>query len=253
MEIILFKNNKAAIRTGEPETLSCSRTGILKIGDTDISVKVGEHTDIPKLPDMEACDAIFITPNQRFWNLKISVREGVIVPENILLEDMMYLEENIDSVPEKITSLKYKLASNGRGVLLERRTVMVEDALAIEFDCISDGYTAVIQSNSNAYSLYRQINNGVALLEREKIAPGVMKISVIKDDAVNPIWVLDELYAVCGGEAVAVGGNTLECDKLLAEQRAEMDELRLKMSEFQEELLALRNDFDENYKGRQII
>ena len=146
----------------------------------------------------------------------------------------------------------YRLCNNGRGVLMTREPVILEGSLKVELEGpAEEEYTAIIKSGDKEY--YRAIREGVFELDARRILPGVMQIKVIKNGAVNPTWTLDELYAVCKGDCVAVAGNTLEYDRLLAEQRAEMDELREKMREFEDRLLGLRADFDANYKGRQII
>lgn len=147
--------------------------------------------------------------------------------------------------------MKYRLCNNGRGVLMTREPVMLEGSLKVELETPICECTAIIKSGDKEY--YRPIREGVFELDARKILPGVMQIKVIKNDAVNPTWTLDELYAVCKGDCVAVCGNTLEYDRLLAEQRAEMEELRETMREFEKRLIGLREDFDANYKGRQII
>ena len=145
----------------------------------------------------------------------------------------------------------YRLCTNGRGVLITRELQFIDGFLAIEFDSITDGYTAVIQSGDKVF--YRPVTAGRCYLEQQKIAEGVIKIAIRKDDEVDPTWILDELYAATKDNCVAVTGNTLEYDRLLAEQRAEMDELRVQMREFKAELEQFRQDFDEVYAGTEII
>lgn len=134
---------------------------------------------------------------------------------------------------------------------MTREPVILEGSLKVELETPICECTAIIKSGDKEY--YRSIREGVFELDARRILPGVMQIKVIKNGAVNPTWTLDELYAVCKGDCVAVGGNTLEYDRLLAEQRAEMEELRETMREFEKRLIGLREDFDANYKGRQII
>lgn len=134
---------------------------------------------------------------------------------------------------------------------MTREPVMLEGSLKVELETPICECTAIIKIGDKEY--YRPIREGVFELDARRILPGVMQIKVIKNGAVNPTWTLDELYAVCKEDCVAICGNTLEYDRLLAEQRVEMDELREKMREFEDSLLGLRADFDANYKGRQII
>lgn len=145
----------------------------------------------------------------------------------------------------------YKLCTNGRGVLMTRELCFIDKLLVLEFDSITDGYTAVIQNGDKVF--YRPVREGRCDLDEGKLADGVIKIAVRKDDEVNPSWILDELYAATKDNCVAVTGNTLEYDRLLAEQRAEMDELRVQMREFKAELEQFRQDFDEVYAGTEII
>lgn len=145
----------------------------------------------------------------------------------------------------------YRLCTNGRGVLITRELQFIDGLLVIEFDSITDGYTAVVQNGKNV--LYRPIREGRCDVEESKLTDGVVKIAVVKDNEVNPSWILDELYAASKDNCVAITGNTLEYDRLLAEQRAEMDELRVQMREFKAELEQFRRDFDEVYAGTEII
>lgn len=147
--------------------------------------------------------------------------------------------------------MKYRLCNNGRGVLMTREPVMLEGSLKVELETPICECTAIIKSGDKEY--YRPIREGVFELDARKILPGVMQIKVIKNDAVNPTWTLDELYAVCKGDCVAVCGNTLEYDRLLAEQRVEMDELREGMRAFKAELEQFRRDFDEVYADADIL
>lgn len=146
----------------------------------------------------------------------------------------------------------YRLCNNGRGVLITREPIMLEGSLKVELETpLEEEYTAIIKSGGKEY--YRAIREGVFELDARRILPGVMQIKVIKNGAVNPTWTLDELYAVCKGDCVAVAGNTLEYDRLLAEQRAEMDELREEMRAFKDELQQFRRDFDEVYADADIL
>jgi hypothetical protein len=61
------------------------------------------------------------------------------------------------------------------------------------------------------------------------------------------------MYAVVNGEETCVSGNFLEYDKLLAEQRCEIDELREDNALFKSQLLQFRDEFDEIYKGYKVL
>ncbi len=147
--------------------------------------------------------------------------------------------------------MRYRLCNNGKGVLITREASILGGALVLEFDSIDNGYTVVIKNGEHVF--YRSVKDGSCELEASKISGGVLQLSVIKNDEVNPTWTLDELYAVRKGNVVAISGNTLEYDKLLAEQRAEMDELRADMLVFKAELEQFRKEFNAVYKGYEII
>ena len=129
--------------------------------------------------------------------------------------------------------------------------MMLEGDLEIRFEGESDDCTAVIKNGENVY--YRPINEGVAVWAKKHIVSGPVMITVVKNNEITKRWLCDELYAVRENDSVAIAGNTLEYDKLLADQRAEMDELRAEMQKFRAELDQFREDFDAVYAGTEII
>lgn len=147
--------------------------------------------------------------------------------------------------------MTYRLCKNGRGVLMTREPIMITGALELEFIGASEDHTAVIKNGENVY--YRNIHAGKCELEAEKILPGVIQIYIISDNAANPECVLDELFATCGDSEIAICGNTLEYDKLLTEQRLEMEELRSEICLFRSELDQFRREFDEVYADTDIL
>ncbi len=147
--------------------------------------------------------------------------------------------------------MRYRLCTNGQAVLLTRELRMLDEDLCIELEGVESGYTVIIKSGENTF--YRPVIEGVAILAKKHICPGVLELMVVKDDEAKLVYTCDELYSVAKDGYVAICGNTLEYDKLLTEMRAEMDGLRAQMREFKAELLQFRDDFDDIYAGTEII
>ena len=148
-------------------------------------------------------------------------------------------------------NMLYKICNNGRAVLVTREPCFVENLLEIGFDGCDEGCTAIFTVGDKKY--YRPIKDGTCSIEAAKLTGGAIKLVVIEDDATDPTYVCDELWVVHGGDGVYVSGNFLEYDKLLAEQRCEIDNLRADNAEFKKELATFREEFDRLYKGYQVI
>ena len=145
----------------------------------------------------------------------------------------------------------YKLCNNGRAILLTREFKILEKNLTIRLSDHQNEHTAIIKTGEKIY--YRTFKNGLAELDRSLIASGPIAISIVKNKEIKPTWICDELYADVKGGAVAVGGNTLEYDKLLGEQRIESDELRRMLSKHGEALLELKQHYEEIYEGYKLL
>ena len=145
----------------------------------------------------------------------------------------------------------YKICNNERAVLITRELQMLDESLFVEFEGIEDGFTAVIKNGEGVY--YRPISNGSAVLMADLIKTGVIQIAVVKNDETKPRWICDELYAIAKYGNVAIAGNTLEYDKILAELRIENDEFRTRMMEYEKELKSLRQHYEEIYAGYEQL
>lgn len=145
----------------------------------------------------------------------------------------------------------YRICNNGRAVLVTREPCFFENLLEIGFDGCDEGCTAILTAGDKKY--YRPIKDGECSIETAKLSEGALKLAVVEDDSTEPTYVCDELWIVRGGEGIYVSGNFLEYDKLLAEQRCEIDELRADNAEFKKELATFREEFDRLYKGYQVI
>lgn len=145
----------------------------------------------------------------------------------------------------------YKICNNGRAVLVTREPQFVDGELVLEFDGADEGYVAIAQIRDKKY--YRNIREGRCAFAANLFKTGPVGITVVKDDELRPIYECDGLYALCREGVVVIEGNTLEYDKLLAEQRVEIDELRADNAEFKAELLQFREEFDRIYKGYEVL
>ena len=145
----------------------------------------------------------------------------------------------------------YKICNNGRAVLVTREPQFVDEELVLEFNDTPEGYVAIVQIGDKKY--YRNIREGRCSIAKSLLKSGPVKVTVVKDDELRPVYEGDELYALCREGVVVIEGNTLEYDRLLAEQRCEIDELREDNAEFKAELLQFREEFDRLYKGYQVL
>ena len=145
----------------------------------------------------------------------------------------------------------YKICNNGRGVLVTREPQFVDGELVLEFDGADEGYVAILQTGDKKY--YRNIREGRCAYAANLIKTGAVTVTVVKDDELRPVYECDGLYALCREGVLVIEGNTLEYDRLLAEQRVEIDELREDNALFKKELLQFRYEFDAIYKGYEVL
>lgn len=145
----------------------------------------------------------------------------------------------------------YRICNNGRAVLVTREPQFVDAELVLEFDDTPEGYVAIVHIGDKKY--YRNIREGRCSIAKSLLKSGPIKVTVVKDDELRPIYEGDELYALCREGVVVIEGNTLEYDRLLTEQRCEIDELREDNAEFKAQLLQFREEFDRLYKGYQVL
>ena len=145
----------------------------------------------------------------------------------------------------------YRLCNNGRAILLNRQFKILRDKLVISINEANDVYTAVIKIDDKIY--YRTIKDGRTDLDKSLITPGVITVSIIKNDEIKPTWVGDELYADVDNQVIIVGGNTLQYDILLNELRVENDVYRERMGELENKINELTRHYEEIYAGYEIL
>lgn len=145
----------------------------------------------------------------------------------------------------------FRLCNNGKAILLTREFKILKDKLAIGLTENDDQYTAIIKTGDKTF--YRTFTEGVAELESSFIGPGVMTITIVRNNEIKPTWICDELYASKNGDVVAVGGNTLQYDKLLTELRAENDDFREKFAVLEKRVGELEHHYEEIYAGYENL
>lgn len=145
----------------------------------------------------------------------------------------------------------FRLCSNGKAILLTREFYILDDKLAIELTECDDRYTAVIKTGTKTF--YRSFVEGMAELESSFIEPGIITITIIQNNKIAPSWICDELYASRKGDVVAVGGNMLQYDKLLAELRAVNDDFAKRFTQMENRVKELERHYEEIYAGYENL
>lgn len=147
--------------------------------------------------------------------------------------------------------MQYRLCNNGKAILLNREFKILDKMLQIKIDESTGIYTAVIKMGKKIY--YRTIMDGITGLEKRLITPGVISVSIIKNDGIRPVWVCDEMYADVKDQTVVIGGNTIQYDTLLNELRVENDVFRERISVLENKIDELSRHYEEIYAGYENL
>lgn len=99
MRIQTFKNMKGLIHGGDPKRISCDKSGVLKIGTTEIAITEGKEDIMPLL--FNGCDgnypATFTGEDGRVFELeKVAVRGGRVEPPHPTAVEFMELRCRVD-------------------------------------------------------------------------------------------------------------------------------------------------------------
>ncbi len=147
--------------------------------------------------------------------------------------------------------MKYKLLSNGTGVLITRQPEVVSDSLyIISFQNAEEGSTAIITCQDESY--YLPIVNGKCSIDRKKLS-GEMKVSVaLFNESVHaPKWICEELKTEkLGDGTVLVCPNDMNLPAVVIRLLEEFDNLLSKFSQLSKKCdnLAIRlNSIMESY------
>ena len=112
MKIQTFLNMKGLIHGSDPKRIGCDKSGVLKIGNTEIKISSGEDAIMPML--FHGCtgdyDATFTDGEGAVYTLeKVSVRGGRIVPPSPTAVELMSLRCRADQAERERDALREKL------------------------------------------------------------------------------------------------------------------------------------------------
>lgn len=111
MRIQLFKNNKGLIHGSDPMRIGCDREGVLKIGDTEVSISK-EDAILPLLFHGATGDynATFADKDGFVYELeKVAVRGGRIAPPSSTAVEFMELRCKAEALEKECASLRAKI------------------------------------------------------------------------------------------------------------------------------------------------
>ena len=128
MKIQTFKNMKGIIHGSDPKRIGCEKSGILKIGNTEIKITDGEDAIMPSLFYGATGDyaATFTDEQGSVYTLKkVAVRGGRILPPTPTDVEIMELncradiaEAERDGMKEKIRVLENIFDTNSLNFLI---------------------------------------------------------------------------------------------------------------------------------------
>ena len=128
MKIQTFRNMKGMIHGCDPKRISCEKSGILKIGNTEIKISGAEDDIMPLLFHGATGDynATFIDGEGSVYTLeKVAVRGGRIVPPSPTAVEIMSLhcradeaEAERDALREKVRELENIFDTNALNFLI---------------------------------------------------------------------------------------------------------------------------------------
>ena len=112
MKLTLFKNMKGLIHGRDPKRISCDKTGVLKIGTTELPITEGKEDIMPLL--FHGCDgnypATFTGEDGRVFELeKVAVRGGRIEPPHPTAVEFMELRCRVDEAESLCDTLRQEV------------------------------------------------------------------------------------------------------------------------------------------------
>lgn len=111
MRIQLFKNNKGLIHGSDPMRIGCDREGVLKIGDTEVSIGK-EDSILPLLFHGQTGDykATFTDKDGIVYNLeRVAVRGGRIASPPPEVVEIMELRCQFEAMEREFSGLRAKI------------------------------------------------------------------------------------------------------------------------------------------------
>lgn len=129
MTITTFKNKRGMIHGKDPKRIGSAVDGVLKVGDTEISISAASDSIMPLLfhGGTGDYDATFTDTNGRVYNLeKVAVRGGRIAPPSPTDVEIMELrcradiaEDECEALREEIRVLKNIFDTNSLNFLIK--------------------------------------------------------------------------------------------------------------------------------------
>ena len=109
MQITLFNNNKGLVHGNDPARIECTRSGVLKIGSTEIPVSGNSKDIMPMLfhgCTGEYCAAFSTNDGEQYDLGKVTIRNGWVQPPPPTTVEIMELRIRADEADEKIALLE---------------------------------------------------------------------------------------------------------------------------------------------------
>ncbi|MBR6744391.1 MAG: hypothetical protein IKM00_04150 [Clostridia bacterium] len=122
MQLTLFRNRKGLIHGSDPKRIECDRSGVLKIGATEISITAGKKEILPMLffGSTGNYSAVFTTTDgaEIYALEKVTVHDGWIRPPAPTAVELMELRVRADEMEEKMGELNRRFDTNALNFLI---------------------------------------------------------------------------------------------------------------------------------------
>ena len=112
MKITTFKNMKGLIHGSDPKRIGCDKEGVLKIGNTEVTISPGADSIMPTLFHGATGDyeAVFTDSHGKVYHLeKVAVRGGRIAPPPPTAVEIMELRCRADAAEDECEALREKI------------------------------------------------------------------------------------------------------------------------------------------------
>lgn len=112
MKITTFKNMKGLIHGSDPKRIGCDKEGVLKIGNTEVTIFPGADSIMPLLFHGATGDyeATFTDSHGKVYHLgKVAVRGGRIAPPPPTAVEIMELRCRADAAEDECEALREKI------------------------------------------------------------------------------------------------------------------------------------------------
>lgn len=111
MRITTFRNMKGLIHGGDPKRIESDRNGVLKIGNTDITIRAGEKCIMPLLYHgaTGSYTAKFVTEGGVYNLADVTVRNGLVLPPSATAVEFMELTCRADTAEKEREEMREEL------------------------------------------------------------------------------------------------------------------------------------------------